>query len=199
MTRETRSIQCEAQHAERFLYIRRSTHSDREAIYRVHRDAFGAEEGPEIVDLVRGLLEDETARPYLSLVAESDRGVVGHVLFTAVRVRSLRCDPSARILAPLAVAREFQRRGAGELLTREGLMQLGECGVELVFVLGHPSYYPRFGFQPAGVLGFEAPYPIPNENADAWMVKELEPGAIQRSQGRVECSSVLSDSKHWIE
>ena len=78
-------------------------------------------------------------------------------------------------------------------------MQLGECGVELVFVLGHPSYYPRFGFQPAGVLGFEAPYPIPNENADAWMVKELEPGAIQRSQGRVECSSVLSDSKHWIE
>jgi predicted N-acetyltransferase YhbS len=184
---------------ERFLNIRPSTHSDREALCRVHRDAFGAGEGPEIADLVSGLLEDETARPYLSLVAESDRGVVGHVLFTAVRVHSLGCDPSARILAPLAVAQGFQRQGVGGLLTREGLKQLDECGVELVFVLGHPSYYPRFGFQPAGVLGLEAPYPISDENVDAWMVKELKIGVIQRTQGRVECSSVLSHPKYWIE
>jgi putative acetyltransferase len=181
------------------LNIRRSTHSDRDAICRIHRDAFGVEEGPEIVDLVIGLLEDETARPYLSLVAESDRGVVGHILFTVARVHSLSREPSARILAPLAVAGQFQRQGVGGLLTREGLRQLGECGVELVFVLGHPSYYPRFGFQPAGVLGLEAPYPIPNENADAWMVHELEPGVVERDRGRVECASVLSHPKYWRE
>ena len=186
-------------HVERLLNIRRSTSSDLEAICRIHRDAFGAKEGPEIVDLVRGLLEDETARPYLSLVAESDREVVGHALFTAVRVRSLSYDPSVRILAPLAVAGEFQRQGVGGLLTREGLKQLDECGVELVFVLGHPSYYPRFGFQPAGVLGLEAPYPISSENADAWMVKELKTGVIQHIQGRVECCSVLNHPKYWIE
>ncbi len=84
-------------------------------------------------------------------------------------------------------------------MIREGLKQLGECGVALVFVLGHPSYYLRFGFQPAGALGLEAPYPIPQENAEAWMVRELKLGVIKQVEGTVECASVLSHSEHWRE
>jgi putative acetyltransferase len=181
------------------LDIRSSTDSDRKAIRDVHSDAFGTEDGPEIIDLVDGLLEDPTARPYLSLVAESGRLVVGHILFTVVRIHSVSGEASARILAPLGVARQSQDQGVGGRLVDEGLRQLDESGVDLVFVLGHPGYYPRFGFEPAGVLGLHAPYPIPSENADAWMMKSLKPGVVTGVQGTVECASVLNHPKHWRE
>ena len=181
------------------MRTRPSTESDLDAIYTVHRDAFGPVEGPEIADLVAGLLGDETAMPYLSLVAESAHGLSGHILFTAARIDSRSHVPVASILAPLGVTRESQRQGIGGLLVREGLELMADCGVELVFVLGHPSYYPRFGFRPAGVRGFRAPYPIPDENADAWMVKELKPGVMERFAGTVECASVLMHPAYWIE
>ena len=82
---------------------------------------------------------------------------------------------------------------------KEGLNQLRNSGVDLVFVLGHPEYYPRFGFTPAGVLGFEAPYPIPDEHAGAWMVQELKQGVIGRVKGKIQCSEVLNQSQHWRE
>ena len=74
-----------------------------------------------------------------------------------------------------------------------------ESGVQLVFVLGHPDYYPRSGFKPAGVLGYEAPYPIPAENADAWMVQELFSGIIGRVRGTVKCSDAMNQPEHWRE
>jgi putative acetyltransferase len=76
---------------------------------------------------------------------------------------------------------------------------LSESGVELVFVLGHPDYYPRYGFKPAGVLGYEAPYPIPDEQADAWMVQELRPGVIDSVSGKVICADVMNQPEHWRE
>ena len=72
-------------------------------------------------------------------------------------------------------------------------------GTGLVFVLGHPGYYPRFGFEPAGRLGFKAPYPIPDEAAEAWMVQELSPGFIGRVSGTVRCCEVLDRPEHWQE
>lgn len=76
---------------------------------------------------------------------------------------------------------------------------MSESGVELVFVLGHPDYYPRYGFKPAGVLGYEAPYPIPDEQADAWMVQELRPGVIDSVSGKVICADVMNQPEHWRE
>ena len=181
------------------MRTRHSTESDLDAIYAVHRDAFGPVEGPEIADLVASLLADETAMPYLSLVAESDQGLSGHILFTAANIGSRGHTPVASILAPLGVISESQGQGIGGLLAREGLGLLADRGVELVFVLGHPSYYPRFGFQPAGARGFQAPYPIAEKNADAWMVKEMTPGLIGRFAGTVVCASVLMDPRHWRE
>jgi predicted N-acetyltransferase YhbS len=149
--------------------IRSATDADRAGILGVHESAFGKEQGPGIVDLVSGLLGDRTAMPLFSLVAEIDGRVVGHALFTAVRLQSDRQSVSGQILAPLAASKGHQGEGVGGSLVDEGLKHLAASGVELVFVLGHPDYYRKFWFRPARVLGYEAPYPIPIEHEDAWM------------------------------
>jgi len=87
----------------------------------------------------------------------------------------------------------------GGRLIIEGLKQLKAAGVELVFVLGHSGYYPKYGFCAAGVKGFEAPYPIPQENSGAWMVQELHPGVIGHVSGLVICADALNDPKHSRE
>jgi predicted N-acetyltransferase YhbS len=181
------------------LKIRSSIESDRTAIEGIHMSAFGHQQGQEIVELVNGLLNDETAKPLLSLVAETDGMLVGHILFTSARLQPDNQETSIRILAPLAVSSEIQGEGIGGLLIREGLKQLAESGVDLVFVLGHPNYYPRFGFQTAGLLGFEAPYKIPKEHADAWMVRGLKAGRLARNYATVQCSKVLNQPQHWRE
>ncbi len=93
----------------------------------------------------------------------------------------------------------MHNQGVGGQLIKEGLKLLSESGVELVFVLGHPEYYPRHGFKPAGALGFEAPYPIPDEHANAWMVQELRPGVIGSVSGKIICADVLNHPEHWRE
>ena len=84
------------------MKIRHSTESDRTAISRVHTSAFGQKQGQEIVDLVNNLLDDDTAKPLLSLVADKDGSLVGHILFTLARLQPEDREVSVRILAPLA-------------------------------------------------------------------------------------------------
>ncbi len=171
---------------------------DLEACLAVERAAFGGEVEAE---LVRELLVDGSAQPVLSLLARSGGHPVGHVLFTRVRIEGGGSPVSASILAPLAVIPGAQGQGIGGLLIREGLRRLEESGVGLVFVLGYPDYYPRHGFQPAGCLGFEAPYPILEKNADAWMVRGLGdhvqiPGP---ASGLVRCADALDKPEYWLE
>ncbi|NJN20714.1 MAG: N-acetyltransferase [Leptolyngbya sp. RL_3_1] len=179
------------------MKIRQSQDADRLAISAIHTSAFGPEQGPEIVGLVHDLFEDETAKPLLSLVAETEARLVGHILFTVVKLQPELKEISARILAPLAVASDVQGQGIGGELIKAGLQQLADSGVDLVFVLGHPDYYPRFGFQTAGVLGFAAPHPIPTEHTDAWMVQALTADVLGRASGTVQCSEVLNQPQHW--
>lgn len=180
------------------LIIRETTESDLHGLLDAERQAFGSDEGPEIVELVQGLLNDPTAEPLLSLIALSDQRVIGHILFTKAKI-ILYEQISAAILAPLAVVPDAQKKGVGGRLIMEGLRLLSEKDVELVFVLGHPDYYPRHGFKAAGPLGFEAPYPIPKEVADAWMVQELRPGVIGSVKGKVLCADVLNQPEYWCE
>jgi putative acetyltransferase len=177
--------------------VRKSTDMDKTEITTVHIKAFGEEKGPVIAELVKGLMTDQTAIPLLSLLAVEDSRITGHILFTKVTVAT--ASVSARILAPLAVLPEAQNRGAGGQLIKEGLHQLKKSGVELVFVLGHPDYYPRSGFVPAGALGYEAPYPIPAEHAGAWMVLPLSDGVTGKVTGKIACSDVLHQPEHWRE
>lgn len=181
------------------MIIKPSSKADLDALLHIEEQAFGEEEGGEIVELVTALLNDPSAKPVLSLLAFREEKAVGHVLFTKAHLLGSDVSFSVSILAPLAVIPEFQSRGVGSQLVREGLRLLSESGVALVFVLGHPKYYPRFGFRPAGALGFEAPYPIPEEVAEAWMVQELHPGLIGRVSGKVVCAQALDRSEYWRE
>ncbi|TWT50932.1 hypothetical protein Pla22_36750 [Rubripirellula amarantea] len=179
--------------------IRNANEQDRDSILAVHMDAFGEGDGEVIAKLVDEMLDDASGEPMLSLIAESDGELVGHLLFTSASIEPDPGQVSARILAPLAIVQNRQRQGIGGRLIESGLRQLEECGVDLVFVLGYPDYYSRFGFQPAGVQGLQATYPIPPRNADAWMVTELTPRMIENCKGTVRCSKALDHPKYWAE
>lgn len=177
--------------------------SHTQALLHVHQQAFGAAgdraKGAAIGELVEGLLKDPTAEPRHSLIAMEQDLVVGHVLFTKVHIKGDAGIIAAQILAPLAVLPDFQAKGVGRKLVMVGLDTLRSWGTELVFVLGHPGYYPRCGFTPAGVYGFEAPYPIPEEHAAAWMVQELTAGVVGTVKGKIHCANTLHQPEHWRE
>ena len=169
------------------LIIRLSNSSDLDNLLEVERAAFGSEEEAE---LVRNLLDDPSAEPRLSLLALQKQQAVGHILFTRGYLNP-EIDLKVSILAPLAVIPEYQKQGVGGSLIREGLAALEEDGVDLVFVLGHPSYYPLHGFKPAVSAGFEPPYYIPLEFTDAWMVQALKPTSWGSFKGQVKCAETL--------
>jgi putative acetyltransferase len=181
------------------VQIRPTKESDLHDVLLIHKAAFGNENGQEMADLVNGLLIDPSAMPILSLIAIKDNQAIGHILFTKAQIIDSNQSISAVILAPLAVIPAAQSQGVGGQLINEGLKRLSESGVDLVFVLGHPEYYPRHGFKKASILGFDAPYPIPQEHADAWMVQELRSGVIGSVSGKVQCSDVLNQPEHWRE
>lgn len=176
------------------LTIREVTNEDLPAVLDVERRAFGQETEAQ---LVRALLADPSAAPCLSLLADVDGRPVAHVLFTAVTVGT--APVAAAILAPLAVLPEAQGQGVGTRLVEDALGRLVASGTALAFVLGDPGYYGRFGFQPAGRLGFAAPYPIPEAHADAWMVRELRAGTIGQVAGRIRCADALDRPELWQE
>lgn len=184
------------------IQVRPARNDDRDRILAVHLDAFGNDEGPVIVTLLEEMLNDPTAEPIHSFVAESENKIVGHVLFTSVTIESASESnegPTAQLLAPLAVPSELHGEGVGTHLVNEALQELAASGVQLVFVLGYPKYYSRFGFVPAGARGFRAPYPIPENNADAWMVLELQAEAAKTFEGTIKCCEALDHHQYWAE
>lgn len=177
------------------LCLKETADSDLDIVLAVNRQAFGRDDE---ANLVANLLHDPTAKPLLSLLAFQDEEVVGHILFTKVDLEG-KSDCLASILCPMAVIPKFQKQGIGGRLICGGLEILTKRGVSLVFVLGHPSYYPRYGFEPAGQYGFEATYPIEEKNAGAWMVRALQPHLIGKYQGRIICADTLNKPQYWQE
>jgi len=178
------------------MHIREATDSDLNDVLFVERLAFGHDKEAE---LVRVLLGDPSAKPFLSLLAFKDDKAVGHILFTTARLTKTQNTALISILAPLAIVPDAQRQGIGGMLIEKGLQLLSKSGIDLVFVLGHPKYYSRYGFKPAGHLRFEAPYSIPDEHADAWMVQALRLGVIGSVSGKVICADALNKLEYWRE
>jgi putative acetyltransferase len=166
--------------------IRREQSGDEAAIGEILRVAFGREDEARLVAELRGL---PTFNRALSLVAAVGDELGGHVLFTPVKVgedssgQVTRDETASAALAPLAVRPNWQRRGVGSQLVRAGLAACLTHGYRLAIVVGHPGYYPRFGFRPARELGLEVPFAVPD---DVFMVCELSPGALEGARGMIE-------------
>jgi putative acetyltransferase len=145
--------------------VRQEGPDDYDAIRELHRRAFApSTEEAVLVDAVR---DSGANLPGLCLVALREEAVAGHVMFSRARLDS---GHPALALAPMAVLPELQGKGAGSALVREGLRRAAETDFPLVVVVGHPSYYPRFGFEPGSTYEVRAPFPVPPE---AWMIHRL--------------------------
>jgi putative acetyltransferase len=178
------------------IEIRIANQKDFTKIMEVEKLAFGSDDEAK---LVSDLLEDHSAKPTLSLLALYKNEAIGHILFTKASVEKYE-KSVIHLLAPLAVKSEFQKRGVGGLLIQKGLELLKKIGTELVFVLGHKTYYPKYGFIPdAKSLGFQAPYPIPEKDADAWMVQSLTEDGLVKIKGAIKVADKLMKPDYWKE
>jgi putative acetyltransferase len=158
--------------------VRFETDREYEAVHRLNHLAFGQEAEAELVDAVRA-----SGNATISLVAVDNEGtVVGHILFSPVSVPPAAAPLRGLGLAPMAVLPDHQNRGIGTLLVRAGLDRAKELRYQFVVVLGHPHYYPRFGFRPSVEYGMQCPYDAPPA---AFMVVELEPGCLRGFSGTV--------------
>ena len=166
------------------MLIRPETAADVAAIHDVNFRAFGRESEARLVASIRasaGFIPD------LSLVAVEEANVVGHILFSRIGIRAPHAAVEALALAPLAVRPESQNQGIGSTLTRHGLEACRRLGHRIVVVVGHPNYYPRFGFSSARARGLDAPF-----RDEAFMVIELTAGALDGVRGTVEYPPAFS-------
>ena len=174
------------------MIIRESNEEDREAIEKVHLDAFDESEREVVSRLTLDLLEDASAFPLLSLVAVDGDAIVGHILFTSVSVEEASMK-GGYILAPLAVKTSQQRSGVGGKLIAEGLEILRSRGGSFVMVLGDPNYYSRSGFATSHRI--KPPYDI--AYPEAWMAQALQEGALDNLEGTIKCADSLSVRELW--
>ncbi|MEG3849599.1 N-acetyltransferase [Microcoleus sp. herbarium19] len=163
------------------MEIRTEKPEDAEAVREVNIAAFGRETEADLVDRLRGI-----PSTFSFVAVESDR-IVGHLFFSPVAVAG-KCPSNVSILglAPVAVIPDCQRQGIGTLLVREGLKQCARSGFGAAVVLGHPAFYPRFGFIPASKKSLRCEYDVPDE---VFMVLELASGALLDCSGTVKYRS----------
>ncbi len=159
------------------VVIRPETVEDFPAVRLVNEQAFAR---PNEADLVAALRDN--AAPIISLVAVLDGRVVGHIFFSPVTVEAEDGSFAAMGLGPMAVLPAYQSQGVGSALVRAGLAACHDMGEDIVVVLGHPGFYPRFGFVPARPRGLYSEYDVPD---DVFMVVELREGALARRGGLV--------------
>ncbi|SMP39853.1 putative acetyltransferase [Desulfonatronum zhilinae] len=167
------------------LEIRLEESQDQNAIHHLNLAAF--ENGPEagLVDALRS-----SCMEYLAFVAVEDGAVVGHILFTPVTVDG--SDATGMGLAPMAVLPSHQRKGIGSRLARHGLDHLRLSGCPFVIVLGHPEYYPRFGFEPASTYRLVSQWEgVPD---DAFMVAVLNADALPKDGGTARYRDEFDDA-----
>lgn len=160
--------------------IRRETAGDHQNITVVNNLAFGQKNEGQLVMRLR---KTKKFNPGLSLVAEVQGRIVGHILFYPIEIRSEDKVFPSLALAPMAVLPEYQRQGSGSQLVEEGLKKARKLGFSSVIVLGHAAYYPRFGFEPAGKWGIRPPFEVPD---DVFMALELVRDGLKDIQGTVE-------------
>ena len=152
--------------------VREEKPEDYQEVRRVNEAAFGRPDEAELVEALR-----DSGGPALSLVALHQGRVAGHIFFSPLSIESQPASPTPMDLAPMAVLPELQNRGIGSLLVTRGLQECLRRGFPFVFVVGHPRFYPRFGFFPASSRGLRCEYPVPD---DVFLNGRVSPGSAGR-------------------
>ena len=164
--------------------IREEQPADRAGVAAVNRAAFGGEAEVKLVEALH-----HEGDVVVALVAVEDGEIVGHILFSRLPIETDEGLLPAVALAPMAVRPDRQLRGIGSALVRKGLEMARERGATAAVVLGHPDYYPRFGFSASWARGLDAPY----AGSDAFMAMELVPNGLGTGEGVVHYAAAFGD------
>jgi putative acetyltransferase len=160
------------------MNIREERPDDVEEIWQVNSEAFETSAEANLVNSLR-----DSGCTFVSLVAEIEGKIVGHILFTPVKLSGNGNTLKLMGLAPMSVLKPFQNKGIGSELVKAGLELLKSQGYDAVVVLGHPEYYPRFNFVPSITYDIKSEYDVPD---DVFMILELAPGSLDNHKGIVK-------------
>ncbi|MGE6487107.1 GNAT family N-acetyltransferase [Paenisporosarcina sp. NPDC076898] len=163
------------------MRIRTETKNDFKHVFNLNYTTFGNRD--DEAKLVEQIRFSDGFIPKLSIVAEDQGDIVGHLLLSKAKLTNEGKDKVVIVLAPVAVLPKFQKKGIGSKLIEEGLKRAKKEGYGLVFLIGHPDYYPKFGFQPARAHGLElTQFQVPD---DVFMVCELIDGELENNVGEL--------------
>lgn len=174
--------------------IRKATNLDRENIREVHLRAFSEDERQIVSTLAVDLLSEKKSPETISLVAEIDGAVVGHIAFSPVTVDNNE-KWKGYILAPLGVEPEYQKRRIGAKLIMSGIQRLSEKGVNALFVYGDPTYYGQFGFKADAASRYSPPYEL--QYPFGWQAIALNEVGSAESTVEIRCVVSLRDPALW--
>lgn len=172
------------------LTIREEEIKDYNEVEKVVEESFKTAEfsDKDEHNLVRRLRNSNEFIKELSLIAEEENKILGHVLLTKALIKGESTSYETLALAPLAVLPEYQKSGIGKNLMNKAIERARELGYKSIVVLGHENYYPKFGFEKASKYGVEAPFEVPDE---AYMILELLQGGLNGISGIVEYSKAF--------
>ena len=160
------------------MNIRDEKISDKEDIWKLNSAVFETEAEANLVNALR-----DSGCEFISLVAETKEKIVGHILFTPVKLTGNENKLKIMGLAPMAVMNQYQNRGIGSKLVKAGLEHCRLLGYDAVVVLGHPNYYPKFGFTPSIKYGIKSEYNVSDE---VFMILELSPESLRDQKGIIK-------------
>jgi len=176
------------------IRIRVATCLDLDDVREIHLCAFPESEKQIVSTLAVNLLSEEASPKTISLVAEADGAVVGHIAFSPVTVDNNK-SWNGYILAPLGVKPEYQKRQIGSKLIKSGMERLSKMGVNVLFVYGDPKYYGQFGFNADLASGYSPPYEL--QYPFGWQAIILNEGVFTESTVKISCVDPLNDAELW--
>ncbi len=167
------------------IKLRKEQEKDYKAVFELIEKAFQKEVHSDHREqyLVERLRKSDAFIPGLSIVAELDGKIVGHILLSKIKIKNKTKTFHSLALAPVSVHPEFQGKGIGEKLILESHQIAKELGYKSIILLGHEQYYPKFGYKRADKYGIEIPFDAPPENC---LVIELIENGLKDISGKVE-------------